>query len=103
MALHRIWLAISKRFEVASAGSACDFLSTVSPFTYNARLDLEKSRSSQGSGLTGIREMIKDLLSSVVGIYIVLLVMRLIAWTVLERFFTAHRFNPRAVIVSDVA
>ena len=47
--------------------------------------------------------MIKDLLSSVVGIYIVLLVMRLIAWTVLERFFTAHRFNPRAVIVSDLA
>jgi sterol desaturase/sphingolipid hydroxylase (fatty acid hydroxylase superfamily) len=47
--------------------------------------------------------MIKSILSSVVGIYIALLIMRLVAWTVLERFFTAHKFNPRAVIVSDLA
>jgi sterol desaturase/sphingolipid hydroxylase (fatty acid hydroxylase superfamily) len=47
--------------------------------------------------------MIKGLLSSAAGIYVVLLPMRLITWTIFEKFFTAHRFNPRAVIVLDLA
>ncbi len=47
--------------------------------------------------------MIKSLLSTATGIYVVLFPIRLVTCTLLERFFTAHKFVLRKVIFLDLA
>jgi sterol desaturase/sphingolipid hydroxylase (fatty acid hydroxylase superfamily) len=46
--------------------------------------------------------LIKGLLSTAGGICLLLFPIRLVTWIVLERFFAAHRFNQRSVIVLDL-